>query len=260
MWGRLADPLWYGPFLEAEIAQTTTKGTRHMAKLKRTVIVGGASGSSGPVTFKLVKGQTFITERTSPANPNTPGQQAARGRFTASARTYKGFPPETVEKWDNYAQSELERDPVTGGQRFRDGINAYIALATKFLQATPGGTPPTTPPQTPFVAPNLTLTASGGSGKVTFTSSGPTPPNARAELLLQRLANGNRKPQPGAYRSSAIVQFAPGSLSFDVPVPPGFYAAAYRFVNIQTGQTSQLQAIGVSQATLAVAQGGKKAA
>ncbi|MCW5939598.1 MAG: hypothetical protein KF884_01265 [Fimbriimonadaceae bacterium] len=231
-----------------------------MAKLKRTVIVGGLSGSSGPVTFKLTSEGTIVSERTSPSNPNTPAQQSARARFTSSARTYRGFSSSIVQQWDEFAESGLERDPVSGGQRFRDGINAYIGLASKFLQATPNGTPPTTPPTTPFVAPNVTLTATGSAGKVTFTAGGPTPANVRTELLLQKLAGANRKPQSGAYRSRAFAAFVPGSLSADVTVGPGFYAAAYRFVNTQTGQATELQSIGVAQVTLALSQGGKKAA
>ncbi|MBX3112538.1 MAG: hypothetical protein KF857_11055 [Fimbriimonadaceae bacterium] len=54
-----------------------------MAKFKRTVIVGGLSGSSGPVTFKLTSEGTIVSERTSPANPNTAAPQAARGRGVA---------------------------------------------------------------------------------------------------------------------------------------------------------------------------------
>ncbi len=235
-----------------------------MAKLKRTVIVGGLSGSSGPVTFKLTSEGTIVSERTSPANPNTAAQQAARLRFTTTSRTYKGFTSTQVQQWDDFAQSDLERDPVSGGRRFNDGINAYIALATKFLQATPGGTPPSTPPTAPYVPPTATVTVTGSAGKVTFTSSAPTPANTRTELLLQKLASANRKPQAGAYRSRAFAAFVPGTLSVDVPVGPGFYAAAFRFVNTLTGQATELQPISVTQVTLALAKGGaedkKKAA
>ncbi|HRF60885.1 MAG TPA: hypothetical protein PLH94_13350 [Fimbriimonadaceae bacterium] len=229
-----------------------------MAKLKRTVIIGGASGSSGPVTFKLVRGQTFITERTSPTNPSTAGQQAARSRFTTSSRAYKAFSAAQVAAWDDYAAAATERDAITGGRRFKDGMNAYVALATKYLQVTPAGTAPTSPPATPFTAPGVTLTAVGASGKVTFTASGPLPATVRAELLLQKLASANRKPQKGAYRSKAFASFPIGGLSQDVTVPPGHYAAAYRFVNASTGQATEMQVIGVQQVTLSVELGGQK--
>lgn len=235
-----------------------------MAKLKRTVIVGGASGTSGPVTFRFSRGQTFITERTTPTNPNTPAQQAARNRFSTCSRNYKGFDPAQVEAWDSYAANGIERDPVTGGPRFRDGINAYIGLGTKFLQVNPTGTPPNTPPTTAFSAPSVTITAQGDTGRITFTASGALPPNVRAELLVQPLANRNRKPQKNAYRTKAFASFGLGNLTFDVPVGPGFYAAAYRFVNAQTGQTTALQPIGVKQVQFALEGGnsktGKKAA
>lgn len=235
-----------------------------MAKLKRTVIIGGATGSSGPVTFKMVKGQTLITERTSPSNPNTAGQQGVRNRFTTSTRAYKGFTSSQVQQWDDYAAANVERDPLTGGSRFKDGINAYVSLATKYLQATPTGTAPSTPPTSPFVPPSVTVTALGASGKVTFTASGPLTSGVKCELLLAKLTSANRKPQKNGYRSKAFAPFPIGTLSFDVTVTPGYYAAGYRFVNTNTGQTSQFQQIGVQQVTLALEQGGannkKKAA
>jgi len=170
-----------------------------------------------------------------------------------------------VAAWDDYAAAATERDAITGGRRFKDGMNAYVALATKYLQVTtkylqvtPAGTAPTSPPATPFTAPGVTLTAVGASGKVTFTASGPLPATVRAELLLQKLASANRKPQKGAYRSKAFASFPIGGLSQDVTVPPGHYAAAYRFVNASTGQATEMQVIGVQQVTLSVELGGQK--
>lgn len=214
-----------------------------MAKLKRTVIISGASGSSGPVTFKYFKGNTFITERSSPSNPSTLNQQAARSRFTASTRAFRGFSASIVQQWDDYVQTTPEHDPITGASKFKDGINAYVALATKYLQATPGGTPPTTPPAAPFVPPSVTVTALGATGKVTFTASSALAAGTKCELLLEKLASANRKPQKNGYRSKAFAQFPVGTLSFDVTVTPGNYAAAYRFVNTNTGQTSQLRSV-----------------
>ncbi|MBX3112535.1 MAG: hypothetical protein KF857_11040 [Fimbriimonadaceae bacterium] len=232
-----------------------------MAKLKRTVIVGGLSGSSGPVTFKLTSEGTIVSERTSPANPGTAAQQAARGRFTTAATTYRGLTAAQVEAWDAYAQSHVEHDPVTGTRKFADGINAYIGLATKWLQANTTGTPPATPPATGFTPPDITMTAAGGTGKVTFTASAATPLGVKAELLVQRLSGANRKPQKGGYRSKAIVAFTAGGLSQDVTVSSGYWAAAYRFVNTATGQASDLQEIGVQTVSLSLGgTAGKKAA
>jgi hypothetical protein len=42
-----------------------------------------------------------------------------------------------------------------------------------------------------------------------------------------------------------------------VTVPPGWYAAGYRFVQTQTGQATEIVQIGVSQVPLALAQGGR---
>jgi hypothetical protein len=130
-----------------------------------------------------------------------------------------------------------------------------MQLAVKFLQINPSGTVPVTPPAGPFLGDTITVTAVADTGKVTFTASGPNALGVRTELLLQRLPGRNWNPQPGGYRSRGFVNFTGGSLSSDVPASPGWYAAAYRFVSVATGQATRLAPIGVSQVTLAVAQG-----
>lgn len=72
------------------------------------------------------------------------------------------------------------------------------------------------------------------------------------EFLLQPLAGPNRTPQAGAYRSHGFFAFVAGTLSHDVDVPPGTYAAAYRFVNSATGQESGLVSLDVQQVTFAL--------
>jgi hypothetical protein len=175
------------------------------------------------------------------------------------SRIYKGFTQEQEDAWNQYAQTLPERDPVTGKRTVRTGVNAFTGLATKFLQATPGGSVPLAPPSTPFVGDAPVVTATAGVGKVTFSANVPNGAGVTTELLLQPLASRVRNPQKGGYRTKAFFRFVPGSLSTDVTVPPGFYAAAYRFVRLATGQTSDLTPIGVSQVTLAVSPGAQAA-
>lgn len=226
-----------------------------MAKLKRTVLVGGLSGSSGPVTFKLTKEGTIVSERSTPTNPNTPAQQAARARFTTAARTFRNFTQAQEEAWSVYANTLEGLDRVTGSNESYSAINAYIKLATKYLQVNPGSTPPVNPPTTAFVGDNFVVTATAGTGKVTFTASGSNSANTKTELLLQPVASRLRNPQRNGYRTKAFVSFGSGNSTFSVNVPPGWYATGYRFVNTKTGQTTEVQPINVSQVTFAVSQG-----
>lgn len=229
-----------------------------MAKLKKTVIVGGLSGSSGPVTFKLTKEGTMVTERSSPSNPSTSAQVGARTRLRTAAQTFRGFTQTQEDAWKTYAQSVQQNDPITGGKKALSAISAYIRLATKFLQVNNGGTPPSTPPANAYSGDPITVTATATTGKVTFTASAANTLATKTELLLQPLASKLRNPAKNGYRTKAFVQFAAGSLSFDVNVPPGWFAAGYRFVSTATGQMTPLIPIGVHQVTLAVEQGGSK--
>src|SRR5882724_10228675 len=133
--------------------------------------------------------------------------------------------------WGNYASGQTKSDPRTGKSYHPSAITAFTALASKFLQVTPGGTIPLTPPATSFGGDTITLTAAGGAAKVTFTASGGNGTNIYTELLLQPLKSANRKPQPGGYRTKMFFSFSLGSPSQIVTVPAGWYVPAYRFVN-----------------------------
>jgi hypothetical protein len=64
------------------------------------------------------------------------------------------------------------------------------------------------------------------------------------EVLFQALKSKNRKPGK-AYKTGLYYAFK-STLTVDVPVPPGYYAAGYRFVSLTTGQASELQTLTVA--------------
>ncbi|MBS1714085.1 MAG: hypothetical protein JST30_07075 [Armatimonadetes bacterium] len=199
-----------------------------------------------------------------PANPSTPAQQAVRTNLRKAAVAYKNLTPAQAAAWELYAQTQVVENPPTGRKPKKTAVDAFVELAAKFLQVTPTGTVPTAPPAASYYGDSIAVTVAYSAGKATFTGSAPNSLNTRTELLMQRLPAQNRHAQKGAYRSKGFVQFVPGTLSFDVTVPPGYYAAAYRFVNVATGQATDLQPINAGQVTLALEAGGsgtkKKAA
>lgn len=249
--------VWSDPYILKLLAKASEEEPL-IAKLRRTVLVGGLSGSSGPVTFKLTSEGTIVGERSSPKNPSTPAQVAARTRLTTATRTFQGFTQAQEDAWNNYAKFTQKNDDTTQQKKMLSGIDAYVRLATKFMQANNGGTPPSSPPTSPFSGDTIVITASASTGTITFTASGANAAGVKTELLLQPLAGRLRNPSAKAYRSKAFVAFASPGQEFDVDVPPGWYAAAYRFVKTATGQTSNLVPIGVSQVSLAVSQGTSK--
>lgn len=235
-----------------------------MAKAELGVILQDLRGKAGNAVFTKSKDGIVLKPRVKGKNPRTPAQQSIRANLTSAATTYKNFTSTQAAAWEAYANTLTHKNSVTGKSFKPSAMNVFTGLATKFLQATPGGTIPTTPPTSSFTGDTITLTTSGSTGKVTFTASGANAANVKTELLLQPLASADRKPQNNGYRSKAFVAFATGSLSFDVLVPAGYYAAGYRFVNSLTGQETALVTLPVQQVTLSLAKGGssenKKAA
>lgn len=213
-------------------------------------------GKAGTVVVSKSRSGLVVKPRVKGRNPQTPAQQAIRANLTKASAAYKGLTSAQVALWQAYAQSQTKHNPVTGDAYSPTAISAFVALASKFLQA--GGTAiPATPPTTPFSGDTVTITATTGTGKVTFTASKGNAAGVQTELLLQTLKSKNRTPQPHEYRTKAFVAFATGSLTYDVIVPAGYYAAGYRFVNTATGQTSPRVLLTVVQVTMSLAEGGK---
>ncbi len=217
-------------------------------------------GKAGTVVVCKSRSGMFVRSRVTGKNPRTPAQAAIRTYMAKAATGYKNLTSAQVTNWQNYAQTITKVNPVTGQPYHPSAINAFTALAVKFLQVNPTGAVPTTPPSAAFNGDSLTVTTTGSTGKITFTATAANSPNTKTELLLQALPSRNRAPNPKAYRTKAFATFALGSLFVDITVPPGYYAAAYRFVNTLTGQETLLQPIPTQQVTLAVEEGGKKAA
>lgn len=232
-----------------------------MAKAELTVLTNVISGSAGNVTFVEGKEGTIIRSRTRPKNPSTPAQQAVRAAFTKCTRMWSGFTTAQIQEWEKWAGKTPEHDEVTGKSFKSSGFNGFVRLAAKFLQVNPSGTVPSTPPSAPFGGDVVQFTVTTSTGKMTFTADKANAAGVTTELLIQPLVNKNRKPGK-AYKSAGFFTFTSGSLSKDILIPPGWYAAAYRFVQSATGQDTQIQTLTIHQVTLAIEQGGsqKKAA
>jgi hypothetical protein len=224
-----------------------------MARTTLGPVFRKASGKLGNVVIVRSREGTVIRELVIPRNPQTPAQIAVRTALKRAAQAFETFTAAQEAEWERYAKRQSVRDDATGKITTPTAINAFVRLAAKFLQVSPNGTIPLTPPATDYNGDAITVAATAGAGKVTFTASGPNSMGTRTELLLQPLASRNRNPQKKGYRTKAFVSFVPGTLSFDVPVPPGWYAAAYRFVNVNTGQDTPLVELPVVQVALSVA-------
>jgi hypothetical protein len=210
------------------------------------------SGKAGSVVYVKTKIGTIVRPRRTPANPNTPAQEAVRANLTKASRAYEALTPTQIDQWEAYAKTITKIHPITGEPYNPTGIAVFVALATKFLQVNPNGVIPLLPPAADFNGDNLTITVSTGLGQLTFSSNAANSANTKTELLVQRLRNRNRNPQKLGYRNKAFVAFAPGNLSANVPVTPGAYACAVRYVNTQTGQATELVPLTIQVVAMSV--------
>lgn len=233
-------------------------------KVKLSAAFQDIRGKDGQIVVSKGRSGLKITPRTRARNPKSAAQVGVRNNLTRAAQLYKNMTTAQVLAWTNYANTIVKRNPISGTTYSPSPINAFAALATKFLQINPAGTVPMSPPTSAFTGDVITITATGGTGSITFTASAANFAGVKTELLVQPLKGKNRVPGSRGYRTKSFVAFASGSLTSTVTVGTGYYAAAYRFVNTATGQETALVPIGVQTVALSLTDNGpvakKKAA
>ncbi len=220
-----------------------------MAKLVMNVLTDGLSGKAGSAVFVRTKNGVYIRPRTVPKNPRTASQLAVRGHFGKSVSAWKGLTLAQANAWRSYAQSVVRTDTVDGTSRTLTGYTAFMALTAKFMQVKPTSPIPMNPPSFGFIGDLVFVVAAGASGGVTFTASSLNSVNVRTELLLQQVASQNAQPKSTAYRTQQFIGFVAPPYSTTVPISQGWYVPAYRFVSIQTGQSTNLISLPMVQVT-----------
>jgi hypothetical protein len=193
---------------------------------------------------------------------------------------FRELDPAEMAAWRDYAE-RLAADAWAERRLMQaNPLNAYRALALKFLQVNGITEPPRMPPVQAFGGDGIAVSVELGttsfelgtsslelrtsnveragsnlppstlnnlpslsSGELVFTASGPNSPGVVTELLLQPLRLSISNPDPAKYRHGAFVQFESGSLEATLPSPAGWLSPAVRFVLAATGQTSGLIAL-----------------
>jgi hypothetical protein len=225
-------------------------------KAKLSMAFADLRGKDGSVVIQKGKSGLKLTPRNKARNPKSTAQTGVRNNMTKTSKLFAAMTPAQAAAWNAFGATQTKRNAISGTTYTSAGINAFNALATKFLQINSAGTVPMTPPTSVFTGDTITVTATAGTGQVTFTASAANATNVKTELLLQPLKGKNRQPSAKGYRTKAFFTFAVGTLTTTVTVPTGFYAAAYRFVNTLTGQETALVPLTVLTVALSVENGG----
>jgi len=110
-----------------------------MALVKYGATVSQLSGSVGGIVYARNKGGAYIRTRTSPTQPNSTLQVAARTLFSAAVNTWTNIlTPEERTQWNGYA-SAIPYTDVFGETRYYSGQQRYVQCYVALVNS--GGSP-----------------------------------------------------------------------------------------------------------------------
>ena len=215
-----------------------------MAKIAYGAAVSNIRGKVSGTIFSKSRSGPTLKAYAVPKNPRTQAQTTSRSNFARASAQYAALTQTQKDGWADYAAGLTYTDHVSGETYTPTGSNVFTGLASKFLQVNPAGTIPVATPPSHFTGDTVTVTATGGSGKLIFTANAANTEGVTTEILLQKLRSAGRTPAPDGYRTKQFNVFATGSLVLNVTLSSGYYAAAIRFVNRTTGQETPPVALG----------------
>jgi hypothetical protein len=218
-----------------------------MARAASSGILSRTSGRVGESVLVQTRSGLAVKRRPQYRQFPHPETAAARERLQLAADAWRSLSLAQVEAWRAYAKRLVKRNPVNGESYSPIAYNAFVGLATRFLQANPEGEVPLWPPASDWTGEDVTLSVEIDpvAGAAVFAASGPNSEGAVTEILVQRLPNPRRMPTK-FYKSAAIHRFTFGSLEFPLPLEPGAYAFGYRFIHALDGQSTGLELLCVT--------------
>lgn len=201
---------------------------------------GGLSGSAGPVTFiRRRSGGTYIRQRDTPTDPATNRQIATREAMVLANASFAMLTVEEMRAWKDYAARQADLAWADRMVKQVNALNAYRALALKWIQVNGYTEPPRLPPATPFGGDGVLVTATAGEPHtLALAASGPNSSGVVTELLIQPLRIAVSTPDLAKHRHVGFVRFETGHLEEVVAAPSGWLSPAVRFVLQATGQAS----------------------
>jgi hypothetical protein len=136
-----------------------------MARTALNVIGGGIVGTSGSVVFvRRRDGSTFIRERSTPFDPRSESQVHMRELMRLANGYFRDLDTNEMSQWQRYAEQIAQQAWDERRVVQINPINAYRALAVKFMQVNGLVEPPRLPPVSTFVGDGVVVSATSGSG------------------------------------------------------------------------------------------------
>lgn len=211
------------------------------------IVVSGSGKIGGHVASKNKSGAYFRT-KTTPTNPATTTQVAARAILTQLSQAWRGLTAPQRAAWNN-AVANFQGTNIFGDVISPSGINLYVKLNTNILVS--GGAVVTTPPA-PTASPayvTLTPTAAAGAGTLSIAfAATPVPANVAYVIEATPQVSPGISNVKNKYRVLAVL--APAAAS---PYN-GFAAYTAKFGSLVAGQVIGFRVKAVSKTTGIVSQ------
>lgn len=231
------------PTLSRDDREERGTGLR-MARARLANLYPEASGGFGPWIVAHGRTGPVVRRRRVYRRVASPGQQAQALRLKDAAALWSSLEPDEAQAWNLYARGLTRRNPVSGRTYAPTGFNTFSGYAMTLLHLDPESEIPALPPDAPFEGDAVRVALLRKPGAARFVADAPNSDGIVTELLLQRLATPRRSPTR-QYRTAGFVAFAAGGLSRDVPVEPGTYAGAARFIERATGRVAGMRTLGM---------------
>lgn len=206
-----------------------------MAKAALSGMLSQVRGRVGEDVLVRTRSGIAVRQRPKYKQFPNPATEGARARLLAAKDAWNEMNSAQVAEWRDYARTQIKVSPTDGSRYSPIAYNAFVGLATRYLQASPTSPIPLVPPTEAFTGDRVTLTLVGIEGGVRVVPSGPNSPGVTTEILMQVLPNERRSPTK-FYKSLLFHVFTNEPL--DIPLPKGVFAFSTRFVQLATGQAS----------------------
>lgn len=114
-----------------------------MARIKYSALVSDMRNKLNGSVLSVNRAGSYIRNKVTPINPQTPYQQAVRARFAEVSSKWKTLSQSRRDGFSNFAK-EFPYTDIFGDQKHLDGKAMYVKLASDALLA--GGSTPTEAP------------------------------------------------------------------------------------------------------------------
>lgn len=208
--------------------------------------ISEASGRCGDRVYLkghgTLEGQQIIRSRryVPPSDPQTPRQQAARGRFAQAVRAWALLSEAQRQAWEEYGATCPRTAPTWAETNMQNGREAFLTLTLKRLHVQADALLLTGPPAAPFLGDGIAVTAQAVAEVIVWRASAVNALGVVTELLAQPLRGVAGNALGAKYRTQGLAAFAAQSRAVATPAQPGLWACAVRFVCTDTGQAAAL--------------------